>query len=325
MPAQPSEVEFRSQLEPHRRAITLHCYRMLGSLDDAEEVVQESMLKAWQRLSELRSSGSIKAWLYKIATNACLDFLKSRRRRMLPHLVETFTAEDPWPEPLPDAMLDVADEEQRGPEGRMSMHESVSLAFVAALQFLTPKQRAVLLLIDVLGWKPREAADLLETNVVSVNSLLQRARQGVEARAPGVAASSSDPNTDDNLLRRYIAAWESGDVDAFTALLADDAILSMPPDPIWYAGREAIRRFLGTVLPAWVGQYRLLPLRANGTLAVAVYRQTNLGEPHEAMAVTLLFARDGRIAQLIRFASPRLFRHFGLPDRLPIPYPGEAD
>src|SRR5262249_20865500 len=152
-----------------------------------------------------------------------------------------------------------------------------------ALQFLTPKQRAALLLVDVLGWKPRETAELLETNVASVNSLLQRARKGVEARAPS-AAASQHPNTDHNLLRRYIAAWESGDLDAFTALLADDAILSMPPDPVWYAGREEIRRFLGTVLPAWVGQYRLLPLRADGTVAVAVYRQTNLGQRHEAMA-----------------------------------------
>ncbi|HME91773.1 MAG TPA: nuclear transport factor 2 family protein, partial [Myxococcaceae bacterium] len=187
-----------------------------------------------------------------------------------------------------------------------------------ALQFLTPKQRAALLLVDVLGWKPRETAELLETNVASVNSLLQRARKGVEARAPSAAAPSRHPNADHNLLRRYIAAWESGDLDAFTALLADDAILSMPPDPVWYAGRKETRRFLSTVLPAWVGQYRLLPLSANGTVAVAVYRQTNLGQPHEATAVTLLFARDGRIAQMIRFASPRLFRHFGLPDRLPI-------
>src|SRR5262249_14914499 len=142
--------------------------------DDAEEVVQESMLKAWQRLSEVRSSGSTRAWLYRIATNACLDFLKSRRRRMLPHLVPTSPAaggsggapveEGPWLEPLPDAMLDVADDEQRGPEGQTSMRESISLAFVAALQFLTPKQRAVLLLVDVLGWKPPEAAELLETN-----------------------------------------------------------------------------------------------------------------------------------------------------------------
>jgi RNA polymerase sigma-70 factor (ECF subfamily) len=318
MLAQRREEEFRRELEPLRRAITVHCYRMLGSLDDAEEVVQESMLKAWQRLPEVRSSGSRKAWLYKVATNACLDFLKSRRRRTLPHLVDTPVTEGPWLEPLPDAMLDVADDEQRGPEARRSMRESVSLAFVAAIQSLTPKQRAALLLVDVLGWTPRETAELLETNVVSVNSLLQRARNGVEGRAPGAMAPLRDSITDQELLRRYIASWETGDLDAFTALLADDAILSMPPEPEWYAGRDAIRRFLGTVLPAWVGQYRLLPLRANGSLAVAVYRQRAIGQPHEATAITLVSARQGRIAQMIRFASPKLFPRFGLPDRLPI-------
>jgi len=297
----------------------VHCYRMLGSLDDAEEIVQESMLKAWQRLAEVRSSGSVKAWLYKIATNACLDFLKRRRRRMLPHLLAPGAPaeEGPWLEPLPDAMLDVADDERLGPERQTSMRESISLAFVAALQLLTPKQRAVLLLVDVLGWKPQETAELLETNVASVNSLLQRARKGVEGRSRQAAAPSRDPSSDDDLLRRYIAAWESRDLDAFMALLADDAILSMPPAPVWYTGREAIRRFLGTVLPAWVGQYRLLPLRANGDLAVAVYHQPERGQPHQATAITLVSARDGRIAHLIRFASPGLFKRFGLPDRLP--------
>ena len=318
MLAHPREEEFRRQLEPLRRAITLHCYRMLGSLDDAEEIVQETMLKAWQRLPEVRSSASQKAWFYKIATNACLDLLKSRRRRTLPHLVEAPATEGPWLEPLPDAMLDVADDEQHGPEARRSMRESVSLAFVAALQSLTPKQRAVLLLVDVLGWNPREAAQLLKTNVVSVNSLLQRARSGVEERAPDALAPATDSIADQDLLRRYITAWESGDLDAFTALLADDAILSMPPEPVWYAGPAAIRRFLGTVLPAWVGQYRLLPLRANGSLAVAVYRQSSTGRPHEATAITLLSARHGRLVQMVRFASPKLFPRFGLPDRLPI-------
>src|SRR5262249_11142233 len=192
MLAQPREEEFRTQLEPLRREITLHCYRMLGSLDDAEEVVQESMLKAWQRLPELRSGGSIKAWLYKIATNACLDFLRSRRRRTLPHLVPALAAEEhPWLDPLPAAMLEVKDDERPGPEERMSTRESISLAFVAALQFLTPKQRAVLLLVDVLGWKPKDTAELLETNLASVNSLLQRARKGVESRALGAANDST--------------------------------------------------------------------------------------------------------------------------------------
>jgi len=312
------------RLEPHRRAITAHCYRMLGSLHDAEDVTQDILIRAWQRLAEVKSVTSTRAWLYKIATNMCLDVLKSRRRRTLPQMLAP--AADPaaplgapldeplWIEPAPDTLFDLTDDDARGPEAQASLRESISLAFITALQCLPAKQRAVLLLMDVLEWRPPEAAELLGTSVASINSLLQRARTGIDKHTAKPAAPSLAE--EEALLQRYIDSWESGDLDAFTALLAQDATLSMPPLPLWFAGRDAIGRFLATVLPAWPNQYRLLPLRANGTAAVAVYRQSIVRGPHEAAALTLIQMSDGRIAQLIRFGLPRLFGSFGLPQQL---------
>ncbi len=328
MAARARDEAFRTLLEPHRRAITLHCYRMLGSLQDAEEVAQESLTRAWQRLGEVKSSSATRAWLYKIATNACLDLLKARRRRSLPHLVApSANAATPlgppahevlWIEPAPDTLLDVADDAAQQPDARALLRESIGLAFITALQFLLPKQRAALLLIDVLGWRPQETAALLQTSVFSVNSLLQRARKSVEARRGDSAPPEASSSEDTALLRRYIATWESGDLDAFTALLADDARLSMPPQPEWYAGRQTIGRFLASVLAAEPRQYRLLPLGANGGPAVAVYsRSMTTSSAYEAAAITLLSIRGGRIAEMTRFTSPRLFPLFGLPAQLP--------
>jgi RNA polymerase sigma-70 factor, ECF subfamily len=323
MRAASNDEEFQTRLEPHRRTITLHCYRMLGSLQDAEEVAQESLVRAWQRLDELKSSDATKSWLYRIATNACLDLLRKgkRRRRTLPFMLAPpadpaapwalATQENAWIEPAPDTLLEAPDDDaQRQPDARVSMRESVGLAFVTALQLLPAKQRAVLLLVDVLGWKPQETADLLEISVGAANSLLQRARRTVEERAledpaaPGVE--------DDGLLRRYIATWESRDLDAFVALLAEDAVLSMPPQPEWYAGREAIRRFLARMLADEQRRYRSLPTRSNGSPAVGVYVSI-AGGPFEATAINVLAFRDGRVARMTRFTSPRFFHSFGLP------------
>jgi RNA polymerase sigma-70 factor (ECF subfamily) len=328
MVARASEESFRTLFEPHRRAITLHCYRMLGSLQDAEEVAQESLLRGWQRQAEVRRSAATSAWLYKIATNACLDLLKARRRRALPHLVapsaNAATPLDPpaherlWVEPAPDTLLDVADDAAQRPDARVSLRESIGLAFITALQFLPPKQRAALLLVDVLGWRPQETAALLETSVFSVNSLLQRARKSVESRRGDDASPEASSSENTALLRRYIITWESGDLDAFTALLADDALLSMPPQPEWFAGREAVRRFLASVLAAEPRQYRLLPLGANAGPAVAVYSRPMTGNAaYEAAAITVLAIRGGRVSQMTRFTSPRLFPLFGLPAYLP--------
>jgi RNA polymerase sigma-70 factor (ECF subfamily) len=327
------EESFRTLFEPHRRSITLHCYRMLGSLQDAEEVVQEIMFRAWQRQDELRSSGATRAWLYKIATNGCLDLLKTRRRRALPHLVasspNTETRLGPpaeerlWVEPAPDALLEAADNAAERPDARVSMRESIGLAFVTALQSLPPKQRAVLILVDVLGWRPHETAELLETTLVSVNSLLQRARKCVEARRNDDVAPEAPSFEDAALLRRYITTWEGGDLDAFTALLADDVRLSMPPQFEWFAGRDAVRRFLASILPAEAREFRLVPLAANGGLAVAVYaRPMTRDVEYEAAAINVIAVRGGLIAEMIRFASPKLFPLFGLPAHLPSDDPG---
>jgi RNA polymerase sigma-70 factor, ECF subfamily len=324
-----SEESFRTRFESHRRAVTLHCYRMLGSLQEAEEIAQETLLRAWQRQGDVRSPAATRAWLYKIATNASLDLLKARRRRGLPHLA-THAAngatrlgapadEHGWVEPAPDALLDGVDDVAPGPEARVSLRESVGLAFIAALQLLSPKQRAALLLVDVLGWGPQETAALLETSVVSVSSLLQRARRTVQTRGGDEPLRESSVG-DETLLRRYIGAWERGDLDAFVALLADDAILSMPPQPEWFAGRDAIHQFLASVLAAKPRQYRLLPLRANGSPAVAYYvRPTTTNGAYEADAISVLGIRGGQVSQMTRFAYPTLFARFGLPARLDVP------
>lgn len=318
------EQDFHEQLEPHRRAITAHCYRMLGSLQDAEEIAQESLLRGWQRLDELKESGAAKAWLYRIATNACLDHLKHRRRRRAqPHLVVPHAdPEGPigppdhehlWIEPAPDALFEPADDEGKRPDAQASMRESVSLAFITALQILPPKQRAALLLVDVLGWRPRETAELLKATEASVNSLLQRARGKLDA-APTEIELATGPH-DAEALRRYIAIWESEDLDAFTAMLAQDAVVSMPPQVAWYAGHAAIRRFFERAL-ATPRQYRFVPLRANGAPAVAVYTRPVEGGAYRAAGITVLCMRGGLVTQVTRFVMPHLFSRFGLPERL---------
>jgi RNA polymerase sigma-70 factor (ECF subfamily) len=222
-----------------------------------------------------------------------------------------------WIEPAPDALLDVVDENLPRPDERASRRESIGLAFIMALQLLSPKQRAALLLVDVLGWTAHEAAALLETSLASVNSLLQRARKSVEAgRADAVPLPVA--GADSALLGRFISAWEHGDVQAFAALLADDALFSMPPQPEWFAGREAIAPFFAAMWAARPGPRRLLPLAANGGLAVAVYnRSTTPDAVFRASGITLVTFRDERISLLIRFGVPALFPLFGLPSELP--------
>jgi RNA polymerase sigma-70 factor (ECF subfamily) len=297
---------------------------MLGSLQDAEEVAQESLLRGWQRLDELRSSDASKAWLYRIATNACLDRLKQRRRRVQPHDVAPQT--DPerlpgvadhehlWIEPAPDALFEVADDVRQRPDVRASMHESISLAFITALQLLPAKQRAALLLVDVLEWRPRETAELLKTTEVSVNSLLQRARKSLETRQ--VEPQPQVAPDDTEIVKRYVAIWESGDLDAFTGLLAEDAIISMPPQPEWYSGRAAIRRFFERVTAAEPRQYRFVSVRANGAPGVAVYTRPMHGGPYKAAGITVFLVRQGFVSQVTRFVIPQLFPLFGLPDQM---------
>ena len=325
MLAESKDDAFRTQLEPYRRPITLHAYRMLGSLQDAEEVAQESLVRGWEHLDELRAGGAAKAWLYKIATNACLDRLKARRRRALPPAVAP--AADPaqapgppahegmWIEPAPDAWLEVpADAEQR-PDARAMRHESIALAFITALQLLPPKQRAALLLVDVLGLSPRETAGLLETTEVSANSLLQRARKNVETRVVEPRPPTGPDET--ALLGRLIDTWERGDLDALTGLLAKDAVFSMPPHAEWYAGRAAIRQFFERFFVADPKRFRLVPVGANGSLAVGVYAAPIEGGTFDPVAITLFTIRDGLVAEITKFTMPQLFPSFGLPEHLP--------
>jgi RNA polymerase sigma-70 factor (ECF subfamily) len=298
---------------------------MLGSFHEAEDLVQETFLRAWRRLDSFKGLGSFRAWLYRIATNACLDFLASRAndRRVLP---ETFgppsdrmpdggpATEVPWLEPYPDTALEDVADTAPGPDARYEVREAVQLAFVAAIQLLPPRQRAVLLLRDVLGWSAAESARLLDASVASVNSALQRARATLGKRFPTGQPSTGLPRGDQQLalLERYVRAWESGDLDAFVALLKEDAVYSMPPWPQWYLGREAIRTFVGWAWQSHAG-FRLVPTAANRQPAFALYSRRRDGLEWQAHSIQLLTLQDESITALTLFVSPHLFATFGLP------------
>jgi RNA polymerase sigma-70 factor (ECF subfamily) len=317
---------FRQLVETHERALRVHCYRMLGSLQDAEDQTQETLLRAWRNRDSFQGRSSLRSWLYRIATNACLDELDRRgRRRLLPPMIGSPSAtfvpgpgapdDTPWLEPLPDAWWDVADEEP-GPEARYEAKEALQLAFVAALQHLAPRQRAVLLLRDVLGWSARDTSELLEMSLAATNSALQRAR----GRMDHVATPPQQPLTADQeqaLLEQYVSAWEQGDLQAFVRLLREDAILSMPPLSEWYIGRAAIGAFFTWASgPVGPGPYRFVPTRANGTSAFGIYGAGDAGPATTPLILqVLLLQRDG-IAAITSFMNPALFNAFGLPSRL---------
>ncbi len=317
--------EFSGLTEPYRHELQLHCYRILGSLQDAEDTVQETLLRAWRRLETFEGRAPLRAWLYKIATNACFDALAKRPRRVLP--TAQYTPADPrqpfappiteaiWLEPYPD---DLIDEPEAGPEARYSMRESVSLAFLAALQSLPPRQRAVLILCDVLDWRASETANLLEITVSAVNSALHRARVTMHQRyhTPGREALSG-ATIDDHLrplLARYVQAWESADIDGLVSLLREDATLSMPPLPTWYAGREAIitaaqeKIFAGEARGRWLMQ----SMRANRQPACAVYQRDEAGV-YQAFGISVLTIEYNQVTDIITFIEPGLFQPFNLP------------
>jgi RNA polymerase sigma-70 factor, ECF subfamily len=310
---------FQLRAEPYRRELQLHCYRMLGSLADAEDLVQETFLRAWRGYDRFRERTSFRRWLYRIATNACLTFLARRggRARVLPEAQVPATdampegeaaTEVPWLEPYPDVALEGVADAAPGPDTRYEMHEAVQLAFVAAIQHLPPRQRAVLLLRDVLGWSAAESGQLLDASTASVNSALQRARGTLARRGVGPDAPPPEDGGRD-LLDRYVRAWETDDLDGLVALLREDAVLSMPPWPQWYAGRAAIARFLAWVRRA--GPFRLVPIGANRQPAFAVY---TAGHPH---AIQVLTVRGGAVAAITTFRDARLFDGFRLPMERP--------
>ena len=324
--------EFERLAEPCRREMKLHCYRMMGSLHEAEDLVQETYLRAWRHFDSFERGTSIRAWLYRIATNACLNALASRKnaQRWLPDQHAPATVQMPdgkpasdvaWLEPYPDSNLAGIADDALSPEARYASAESVKLAFIAAIQYLPPRQRASLLLCDVLGWAAAEVAALLGGSTASINSALQRARETLAKHYPeGRSPIASRPeHAQQKLLNRYLQAWEGLEVDNFVALLKEDARYTMPPLPQWYAGRQPIRNFFEWAWKLYDG-FRLIPTSANRQPAFAAFSRSNPDAPWTAHSLQVLTLADDRIAALTLFAKPqgpRLFPAFGLPLVLP--------
>ncbi|TVR32651.1 MAG: sigma-70 family RNA polymerase sigma factor [Nitriliruptor sp.] len=311
-------------LEGYRRELSGYCYRMLGSLSDAEDAAQETLVRAWRAADRFEGRSSLRTWLYRIATNVCLDELDGRQRRVRPmDLTEPSTVAEAklvalpdgrWLEPAPDGhILPQADD----PAEQAALRQSVRLAFVAALQHLPARQRAVLLLRDVLRWRAAEVADLLDTSVAAVNSALQRARATLEERAPA-DTDVLNPLDDGQrqLLERYLEAFERYDMAALRDLLAEDATQTMPPLDLWLSGRDDVLGWMAGPGAECEGS-RLVPTAANGMPAFGQYRRAASGDGHEPWALQVLEIRDGRIVGLNAFLdTARLFPRFGLPDRL---------
>jgi RNA polymerase sigma-70 factor, ECF subfamily len=324
---------FAQLAEPFRPELKLHCYRMMGSLHEAEDLVQETYLRAWRNFDSFEG-GSFRAWLYRIATNACLNALAARKnqRRLLPdqrapaaasfQMPEGSPPTDlPWLEPYPDSNLEGIADSAPNPAVRYASREAVQLAFVTAIQQLPPRQRAVLLLCEVLGWAAAEAATLLGGSTASINSALQRARETLAKRYPdGRPPVVLSPNpAQRELLDRYLRAWECYDLDGFVALLKEDATYTMPPWLQWYAGRDAMRSFFAM---AWQdrGDVLLISTAANRQPAFAMYLRPDEGEPWAAHAIHVLTLERDLISRLTLFVEPvgpRLFPAFGLPLVLP--------
>ena len=295
---------FRTLIDPHRRELQLHCYRILGSLQDAEDLVQETLLAAWRGIERFEARASLRAWLYRIATNRCLNFLRDRGRR--PQTLE----------PYPDALLDAVVDASPAPEARYELREAVGLAFVSALANLPPRQRAALVLRDVLGFGTAEVADMLDTGEGSVKGALQRARATLGAELPAADRGRVPvPHSarERELAGRFADAVEAGDIDEVVALLTDDALLTMPPQPLEYRGRAAVGAFLRRRGELRGTPLRVVPTRANGQPALGCY----LPDPHTAIArpygLIVLTPEDGAIAAITWFADTAVFRHFGLP------------
>jgi RNA polymerase sigma-70 factor, ECF subfamily len=305
------------QLEQFRRELTGYCYRMLGSIYEAEDAVQDTMLRAWRALATFEDRTGLRPWLYRIATNVCIDMLKGRSRRALPMDVAPVATgelrrgdarpEATWVQPAPDGLILPVDGD---PAEHAVSRESVRLAFIAALQHLAPRQRAVLILRDVLRWRAAEVASLLDTSTDAVNSALRRARAAL-ADVDRDSAPSQPSAADRELLAAYINAFERHDVDALVALLRDDAILEMPPFELWMRGPDDIRRWLLAVDA--FGQERFTPVTANGSPAVAVYRPPKPGGHPTAFSIQVLDNIAGRIGAIHVFLDPALFDLFGLP------------
>jgi RNA polymerase sigma-70 factor (ECF subfamily) len=331
------EDAFRGIVEPHRSELHAHCYRMLGSAHDADDALQDALLRAWRGLGKFEGRSSLRSWLYRITTNACLDVISGRPRRLLPmDHGRAAGPDDDLGEPLAESVSiePYADDQladgYAAPEARYERRESVELAFIAAVQHLPGSQRAALLLRDVLGFSAREAAAALDTTVASVNGALRRARKAVTERLPRQSQQATLRALGDDGIRevveRYIDAWERGDVGAILALLAEDATFSMPPLPTWYRGRDAIAAFLTRF--ALQDRWRLLPARANGQLAFGCYAWEAEQRSYTGLSLDVLTLDGTWATEVTSFVTPYtrgparerfaadVLQRFGLPDRL---------
>jgi len=314
---------FAQLIEPHRHELLVHCYRILGSFEDAEDMLQETLVHAWKRLDTFEGRSSLRAWLYKVATNVCLDALDTRKRRGLSR--ELYVRGDPtrplpppsqaiiWVEPFPDEMVD--GQPDIYPEARYEVHESITLAFIAALQKLPGRQRTVLLLCDVMGWDANSAAEILDMTTAAVNSALQRARETMKKTEHKPLTIHLDEQLS-SLLTRYVAAWESADSAALVAVLREDVALTMPPIPVWFSGRADIKTFLDGYLFKSFDPFkvRLVPVRFNGAPAFAVYQMDSFGI-YRAAALHILSIENGQITEINDFLTfdGKLFLKFDLP------------
>ena len=316
------EDAFSRIVEEHRLPLHAHCYRMLGSVQDAEDALQETFLRAWRGLSEFGGRSSLRTWLYRIATNVCIDASSRRSKRMLPtdsgaastlNDVSQPLVETTWVEPYPDELLGIPDG-YAAPGARYEQREAVELAFVASLQHLPATQRAVLILRDVLGFTAREVAERLDTSVASVNSALQRARKAVEERLPERSQQATLRALGNEevreLVEAYMDAWSRRDVEAVAALLAEDAVFSMPPWAEWWQGRETIASFADN---EECSEGRSFPIRANGQLAFAAYSLDEKTGRYVPAAIDVLTLEGGLIKEITVFVTPDAFPRFGLP------------
>jgi RNA polymerase sigma-70 factor (TIGR02960 family) len=300
------ETTFASLVEPHRRELHVHCYRMMGSFEEAEDLVQETLLRAWRSRESFEGGPLFRAWLYRIATNVCLDALRRRSRR--PSTVSSF-GEVPWLQPYPDLLLDELPSEEDEPGAVVVAKETIELAFLAVIQALPPLQRAVLILRDVLGWSARETAEILETSVAATNSALQRARATVQEHP---TRRPERPATEDErrLLAGFIDTHERGDTEAAIALLREDVRITMPPHPWLFEGIQAVRELMASA--AGTGEWRLVPTRANRMPTAASYLRQPGDTEFRAFKLDVLRVEGGRIAEVTTFDST-LFPAFGLP------------
>jgi RNA polymerase sigma-70 factor (TIGR02960 family) len=315
------EAAFEALVSPYRREMHTHCYRILGSVADAEDALQETLTAAWQGLPRFEARASIRTWLYRIATTRCLNMLRSAKRRPPMNLALDVPPPEPtrlgevvWLEPYPDILLSDLPDRTAGPEARYEAREAISLAFVTTLQLLPPRQRATLILRDVLDYSAREVAELLDTTEQSVTSALKRARATMARELPDSERPAPPPNSavEQELVGRLVRAFEDSDVDGMVGLLTEDAWVRMPPVPLEYQGKDLARRFFATVAFRPGRRYRLVPTRANGQPAFAVYLRDPVTNLARAFGIFVITLAGDRVSAITRFDNAVLPR-FGLP------------